>query len=264
MLRLIISLFLVFGIPIIPNAAGIYDDSLINVDKKKLENIKADEMHFLNDNLGKAISDYDIELISILKKNALIHNLQDKPLSYQQFDLTDVVNTKFIQVASNDKIDVQALLETEMVWMKIKADLNYGNILLNTFDKWTTNLLDKYLGENINTNLVLVTNIQTIRPSNDKLNFYENPNRLSSMVDQSYAHVKSEDYSYKISSSNDNGLNNAYGSDGDAYGNNGDKENILSIIYLWKMYSDTIIVILVIAVLWLIVTGLLKFLTRNN
>jgi len=225
MLRLIFSivLFLIFEIPIISNAAGIYDNSLKNVDKKKnekLENINANEINLLNDNRDKIASEYDIELLSILKKNTMIQKIQNKPLSYQQYYLTSAGRSGYTQFISNNGIDVLTLLETEMGWKEIKADLNYSIIIFNRIDIWAKNFLD----ERIDTNYVLSTDVNSIRQPKRKRNLYENQNIFSSMIYQNDTHYKHQD-GYKISSSYNDKLNSVYEDD------NGDEQNRLSLIY---------------------------------
>ena len=256
MLRLIIILFLAFGIPIIPNAAGIYDNSLTNIDKKKLEDTKANEINYLNGSPIKTTSEYEIELMSILNKNALIRRLEDKSLTQQKSNLAATENTNLFMIAPNNEIDAQYLLVAEMDWVEIKSGLNNINKLLNAFDRWTTHFLDEYLSQNINTNLVLVNNIKQVNMSNDNLNFYEQK-RLSRADYKNNENIKYEEDSYKTSSGYHNGSNNAYESDSD-------KKNILSIIYLWRKYSDTIVVLSIIASLWLAMSSFIKYLTRNG
>lgn len=245
--------FLILGMPVIPNAAGIYDNRLMNADSQKKENIKTNEMQFLNGNPIKASSDYEVELTSLLKKNIIKHKFENNLLSYNKFNSTDADSNQFIQVTPNSEIDTQALLETEMDWVEIKADLKDIATHLNSFDRSATKFLDDYLSQNINTNLVLVFNIKSNSQSNNELNFYEKK-RLSNVIHQGGAHMKVEDDSYKLSSIYNNELNSAYQS-------GGEKKDILSIIYLWKMYSDTLVLVVsIIATLWLVIASLIKFL----
>lgn len=261
MQRLIIILFLIIGIPIISNAASVYDDSLMNAEKEKQENIKTNKIYFLFDHPGKTMSAYEIELASILKKNTMAQKIQDKPVSYQQNNLIGAGDGGFIQVAFSGEIDVQALLETATDWREIKADLRDVSAFLDEFDRWTTVLFDEYLVENINTNLSLVNNIQTLGSQSNgngqlkgKIRI-QGKNRLSDMIHQNHAQMKGRD-SYKISSSHNNEGHETYEDDDN-------KENILSIVYLWNMYSDTIILVSIIVASWLVITSLIKILTRN-
>jgi len=242
--------FLIFGIPVIPNAAGIYDDRLMNADNQKKENIKTNEMQFLSDNLVKTSSDYEVELTSLLKKNTIKHKIENNLLSHDKFYSTDADSSHFIRAAPNGEMGV---LGTEMDWVEIKADLKDVAARLNAIDRSATKFLDEYLSQNINANLVFVFNIKGNSQPSDELNFYEKK-RLSNVVHQGDENTKVEGFSYKLSSSYNNELNGVYES-------GTEQKNILSIIYLWRMYSDTIVdVVSIIATLWLVIAGLIKFL----
>lgn len=258
----IIVLFLIFEIPFISNAAGIYDNNLMSANnkKEKFENIKDNKINAVNNDIGKSTSEYDIELLSILKKNIMIQKMQDKPSSYQQYYLTDAGRNNYVQFTNSKEIDAQILLETEMVWKEIKEDLIYLNIILNKIDILAKNFLDEYLDENIDSNYVLITDINNIRQPKRKRNFYENQNMLSGIIYQNDINYKHQD-NYKTLSSYDDDLNGAYGSDNKK---NGDEQNILSLIYLWEKYSDIIIAVLGAAILLLIISSLIKFLTRSR
>lgn len=240
MQRLVIILLLIFEVPIISNAAGINDDSFMNHKNKKneeVENIKTNPMHVFNDSFDKAESEYNIELLSILKKNKIIQKIQDKPLNYQQYQLHDTGGSDFIKVILNDEIDVPILLETESVWEEIKGGLNYKNIIIDKVDAWTQDILDKYYDEKIDTNFLLVSDVNFIKQSNNKNNSYKPTNMLSSIIYQGDTH--------RIQKNDDN-------------------QNILSVIYLWKKYSDFIVGALIIALLWQGIAILMKFLMKTS
>lgn len=251
-----ILFFLICGIPIISNAAGIYDNSLRNIDKKKnekLENIRANETNILNGNIDKISSEYDVELLSILKKNTMIQKIQDKAVSNQQHFSMDA-GISDIQFISNDGIDAQILLETKMVWKEIKADLNQPDIFFNKIDIWTKSFLDEYLDEHIDINYVLNADANIVMQPKRKLNLYKNKNMLSNMIYQNDTQYKHRN-TYEVSSGYNDELNSAYG-------DNDDETNMLSFIYLWKKYSDVIVGVMVITILWLVITSLIKFLMR--
>lgn len=256
MLRLIIILSLVFGIPISTNAAGIYDNSLLNSDnkkKEKLESIYIDAIHSLNKNIDEAASEYEVELLSIQKKNKIKYSLQDKSLNYQKFYLADTGSNNLIKVIYNDDSYPLSLLKENAGWEEIKASLNYTNMFFNAVDSLINKNIDEYFGGNRNANLVLITNIQTIRSSSGKPNSYEK-NKLFNVGYQGEGRVKGEEYAHITTSTYNDALNSKYGRD---------EENIFSIIYLWKMYSDAIVIILlIITTLWLVIASLIKFLTQ--
>lgn len=261
MLRLMFTIlfFLISEIPIISNAAGIYDDSLRNIDKKKnekLENIKANETNILNGNIDKIASEYDIELLSILKKNTMMQKIQDKAPSNQQHYSMDV-GINDVQFISNDGVDAQILLETKLVWKEVKADLNQSDIFFNKIDILTKSFLDEYLDEHMDIYYTLNTDTNSVMQPKRKHNLYKNKNMLSNMIYQNDAQYKHQN-TYKTSSSYNDNLNNEYGDD------NSDETNMLSLIYLWKKYSDVIVGVLAIIILWLGIVNLIKLLMRAS
>lgn len=259
-------LFLIFEIPIISNAAGIYDNSLMNIDNKnneKLEYIKTNKIHIFNETFEKIASKYDMELISIFKKNAMIQKIQDKPSKYQPYYSVDAGRGNYIQFINNDEIDAQTLLETEVVWQEIKTDINYLNSLLNKVDIEAKYFLDEYFDEHIDTNYVLITGINNIRQPKSKRNLHQSKNILAGIIYQNDTHNKHQDdksSGYNSYSDNDE-LNSAYGGDNKK---NSDEQNIFSLIYLWEKYSDIMVGVLIIAILWLVIASLIKFLTRTG
>lgn len=260
MLKLILTivLFLVYEMPIISHAAGIYDIRLRNVDKEKnekFENVNANKINLLSDNIDQISAEYDIELLSILKKNTIIQEIQDRPPSYQQHYSAGAGRSSYIQFIGNNVIDAQILLEAEMDWNEIKADLNYSIIFLNKVNMWAKNLLDEYVDEHIDTNYVLSSHINSVSQPMRKHNLYENKGILSSMAFQKNTHYKNQDI-YKIPLSYNEAVNSAYDN------KNSDERNILSFIYLWEKYSDVIFGVLVIVIVWLITANLIKFITR--
>lgn len=246
------------------NAAGIYDNGLMNIEYKQREhfgNTKNNDVYFLNDNTVKTTSAYQIELISILKKNTIKHKLQDKS-SRKQLDSTASDSIKYNQVSFNGDIDMQVVVKSEMDWTGIKFYLKDAAIFWNEFESRTTDIIDEYIGQNLNTNLVLGSNIKESRMRGDKLNSYEKKISFNSIY-QIDTHAKGTDVSYQIPSSFNDDLNGSgWNNEQDS---NGDEQKILSVIYLWRMYSDTIIILVsVFVTLWIILKILIKFLKWSD
>lgn len=247
-----IILLLIFEMPNISNAAGVYDNSLINADKKKnegIKNIDVNEINLLNHNADNIKSEYDVELRSIFEKNIIVQKIQNKPSSYKQYYPYYVGTNNYVQLINNDGIDAQLLLETMMVWKEIKADLKQSNVFFNNIEIWTNNFIVEYLD---------ITSVWGADAGNmGQKN--EIPN--SSVMYKNDVYYRSQD-KYKASvnnnyESNDNfELSNRY----EGYGEN----SVLSLIYLWEEYSDIIVGMLAIVILWLFIANLIKFLTRTG
>jgi hypothetical protein len=234
---LAIILLLIFEMPIISNAAAINDDSFISHNNKNKEfaNIKNNMIHVFNGNFDKATSEYNIELLLAFKKSEMIKNIEGKPLNNKKYYLTDSGISNFFQIISNDEIDGQMLLETEMVWEEIKGGLKDKKIFVDKINGWTQDILDKYLDENTDTDFLLVSDINSIKQSTNKNDFYKPKNMPSSII---------------------------YQEETDRINQNDDKLKILSINYLWEKYSDVIVGVLIFAILWRGIVNLMKFLTK--
>jgi hypothetical protein len=240
-------LLLFFGMPIISNAAGVYDSSLINVDKEKVENIKTEKVHILND---KTASEYDIALLAILKKHTILQKMKSNTSNNQNYSMNADTNN-FIHGVSNDEIDAQILFEAVETWKEIKNDLNYINILLNRIDIWTQHFLYK----NVDPNLIFVLGIdETVLLNNTESSSKNNKN----------AAYKNQNFIYANGSSSNKGGWNGGRNGGDGRSDFDIKENVFSLIYLWGKYSDIITGVLIIAALWLLVTSLISILVRQN
>lgn len=253
MLKLVfrIILLLIFEMPNISNAAGVYDNTLINADKKKNEgirNIDVNEINLPKHKTDNIKSEYDAELRSIFEKNTIVQKIQNKPSSYEQYYPGYASTNNFVQFIDNDGVDAQLLLETMMGWQEIKADLKQSNIYFKNIEIWANNFIVEYLD---------ITSVWGADASNvwDK---NEIPN--SSVMYKNDVYYRSQD-KYKAS------VNNNYESNDDLELSNRDEgygeNSMLSLIYLWKEYSDIIVGVLVIVILWQLIANLIKFLTRT-
>lgn len=249
-----IILLLIFEMPNISNAAGVYDNSLINADKKKnegIKNIDVNEINLLNHNADNIKSEYDVELRSIFEKNIIVQKIQNKPSSYKQYYPYYVGTNNYVQLINNDGIDAQLLLETMMVWKEIKADLKQSNVFFNNIEIWANNFIVEYL----DVNYVSSADAGNMGQKNEIRNSYEGENMLSNMAYKNDAYYRSQD-KHKTSLNNNYQLNNKY--------EGRDENSVLSLIYLWEEYSDIIVGMLAIVILWLFIANLIKFLTRTG
>jgi hypothetical protein len=198
-------------------------------------------------------------LLSILKENTIKQLIQEKPLGNIKSYVPGTSGSDFVQAISNEEIDAQALLETVVVWTEIKQDLNYINNISNTINTWTSQLFDVNMDENIDSNMVLTTNIQTITHPTDKPNLLKSINTLSNI----YQGDTKEKYqnNYKIPSSYDYATNNFYEKQNNTEKINSEK-SLFSIIYLWNMYSDIIVITIGVLIVLIAISGLIKFLSK--
>lgn len=258
MLKLIMLLLFFLGLPIISNAASVNDSNLTSIDESKSEHTKADKVHLLN---GKTASEYEIALLSILKKNTMQQKMQPNTSNKQQNYLTNMDANNFINGVSNDEIDAQVLLETKETWAEIKDDLNYINILLNKVNTWT----EDFLYKNIDPNLIFVFNVNETALLNNTESSSKNSQNTATYKNQKFAYADDGLPSNLLSNHEvrHNGGQNNY-RQGDAIDTSEIKKNVFSLIYLWEEHSDMITVVLIILVLWLLATSLISILARSN
>ena len=263
MLKLMIFLVLLFGVQFSSNAAAIIDNSLMAVDKKKerLELIKKTVgTDFLTDHSDEVASEYEAELMAVLKKNTIKHEVQGNQLNPKHLFFVGSGIRQFIQGKSRDEIDAQSFLETEKDWLEIKGDLKKVSIFWSALNSRVSVFFDEYLNQDINTDLFFGSNIKGSGNSGRESNY--NKNIFSNVAYKSTKDAKVGYLSNKTPENNNDELTNVDVRDGD--NKIGDEGKILSIIYLWKIYSDTIVSGLsIIAILWLIIASLIKFLRWN-
>ncbi len=264
MLKVMIFLVLFFAAQFNCNAAAILDNSLMDVDKKKekLELIKKTVgTNFLNDNSVKASSEYETELIAILKKNTLKHEVQGNRLNHKRLFFVGSGSSQFIKGESKDEIDAQSFWETDREWGEIKGDLKKVSTFWSALNRRVSIFFDEYLSQNINTDLVFGSNIKDRSNSGGESNY--NKNIFSNVAYKRTTDETVKYLSYKTSANNNDEPNNVDVSEGD--NKISDEGKILSLIYLWKIYSDTIVSVLsIIAILWLMIASLIKFLRWNS
>lgn len=236
------------SISIVANAAGVYDSGLVRI-RDNNENIKG----------MKIISEYDSELQNVLKKNKIIKNEQG-PVNYQNIYSAEDTGGGFFYFLAGDEIDAQTLYESELAWYEMKTGINS---VLNTIDIWKNNLLYEYFDEYVNTNFLLVESLQSIDYMGN--NFYKEQNGVVAVMHQVDAkhkrNTESSDYGGNVKEVT--GYKDFY----ELNGNVKEIEDIgrmLSIIYLWKTYSDNIIIFLGVVGLWVVIASLIKLLTRTG
>ncbi len=254
--KLLLTILFVFWVPISSNAAGIYPDNLITINKK-LENTATSDLITSNNNMES--TEYDVELLSFLKKETIAKKIQGKSLSYQQYSSNNIEEKSYVQLINNDEIDANILLETEMDWHNIKANLKELNFLYKKIDNWLGSYLPTYVNENRNISYILIDNIYKKQLTDCAL--CEKQNMLANL------HYKKDNYQYIYSTTNGNKFSN-YNSNLDSAfrGNNKENDtehNIFNFLYLWEMYSGVIVGILSILALLGIIVSLFKFLTRT-
>jgi hypothetical protein len=187
----------------------------------------------------------------------MIQEMQGKPSNYQQ---NYSAGANYVHFINNDERDVGILLEAEMDWNNIKSNLNYLNILFRKINIWSENFLAKYLDENEHINYVFIADNNFRKPKSD-CKLCKKENVFASLHNQknNYQDVYNVSTGNKSPSYN-SGLDSAYQGDNKE---NGEENNILSLIYLWERYSDTIVGVLLILTLWVVLVSLFKFLTRT-
>lgn len=252
---LLVMLFVFFA-PISSNAASIYQDNLITINKK-LENTAASNLITLNNNMEN--TEYDVELLSFLKKETMVQKIQGKASSYHQYSSNNIEEKSYVQFINNDEIDANILLETEMDWRNIKANLKDLNFLYKKIDNWIDSYLSTYIDEIIYINYILTDNNHKKQISDCDLCRKEN--MLANL------HYKKDNYQYIYNASNGNkssnynsNLDNAFRSNKEE---NDTEHNIFSFIYLWEMYSGVIVGVLSMLALLGVIVSLFKFLTRT-
>lgn len=265
MLKVMIFLVLLFGAQFSSNAAAILDNGMMDGDKKKerLELIKKTVgMNFLNDNSVKVASEFETELLATLKKNTIKHEIQGNQLNRKRLFFLGSGSSQFIQGESTAEIDAESFWETESDWVEMKGDLKKVSTFWNTLNSRVSVFFDEYLiQKNVNTDLVNGSNIRAIMYSGRKINY--DKNIFSNVAYKSTTDEKVSFLSYKTLANNNDELMNADVNEGD--NKIGDEGKILSIIYLWKIYADTIVSVLsIIAILWLMIASLIKFLRWNS
>jgi hypothetical protein len=234
MIRLVTILLLLFEMPILSNAAEIRDSYFISFDEEKTKRINVN---------NETVFEYNTALQLILKKNVILKKTHLDSTNYEQDYLTyNFDKNAFIQSSNSNNAPI-ILVETESAWTRIKGRINSQ---LSIFDS----KIQFILYENVDFNSTFVFDVDGTKLSNKKSGLY-----------------KSEDITYErtFDEKNYNSLSSSSPKSSGLYFNEYDKKNVFSlIISLIEKNFDTVIWVLVIAIIWLVVLNLISMLTMRR
>jgi hypothetical protein len=245
MIRLVMLLLFFWIIPVISNAAGIYENA--EDSPMKLQKINAP-----SPSDDENVSVYETELVLILQKHHLIQKVQEnKDTMSTQYGIEDK-NSSFIEtIIFNNDVDARVLLETEATWKEIKNKVDYLNIFFNKIDMWA----EDFLANNIDTNLILISDNNEIK-------------RAKKVKNLRNKHTEKHDSLLTLNKVNHSNSSGSSAGTGSGVSASGSKEkidygkNTFNLLYIWEKYSDIIIGVLVVIGLWSVVRSLIHITSR--
>ena len=248
MIRLVILLLFFWILPVISNAAGIYE----NVEDFPIKSQKTNAPSTSND---EKVSVYETELVLILQKHNLLQQVQENTDTTPTHYGIEDKNSSFIETIVNNDVDARVLLETEATWKEIKNKLDYLNIFFNKIDMWA----EDFLANNIDTNLILISDNNEIKHANKVKNLrsHKNTEKHDSLLALNKVNNRSNSSNSSNSSNFSSSSSSSSSNEKIDYG-----KNTFNLLYIWEKYSDIIIGVLVVIGLWSAVRSLINITSR--